>query len=183
MSYRSNQRPLAASLVVLGILGRLLPHPPNFAPVDAVCLFAGARMRRWAAFLLPLAVMTITDTALAVFFGVPYSLRGQAVVYAALMLNVVIGRSLLGTSSALRVGAAASLCSLQFFLTTNFAVWTASRIFPHTGSGLLACYVAGLPFLGRTLASDLVFSAVLFGLYGWLSRTFYAQDPALVEQR
>src|SRR5690242_19923633 len=128
----TKQRSLAASLVVLGILGRLLPHPPNFAPLDAVCLFSGARMRRWAAFLLPLAVMIISDAALAAFFGVPYSMRGQAVVYAALMLNVVIGRSLLGSNSALRVGAAATLCSLQFFLTTNFAVWTASRIYPHT---------------------------------------------------
>jgi hypothetical protein len=31
--------------------------------------------------------------------------------------------------------------------------------------------VAAIPFFGWTLASDVLYTAVLFGLYAWLSRT------------
>jgi hypothetical protein len=41
---------------------------------------------------------------------------------------------------------------------------------------LLSCYVAAIPFFGRTLASDLIFTAVMFGLYAWLSRTVAARE-------
>ncbi|MGB5288418.1 MAG: DUF6580 family putative transport protein, partial [Ignavibacteriaceae bacterium] len=35
---------------------RLIPHPPNFAPIAAIALFGGAYFnKRWAAFLVPLA--------------------------------------------------------------------------------------------------------------------------------
>jgi len=183
MQLTSHRRSLAASLVVLGIFGRLLPHPPNFTPVDAVCLFAGARLKRWQAFLTPLVVMAITDALLTAFVGLPFSLKGRLVVYASLLLNVVIGRRLRTSQGSLRVGVATVAGSLQFFLLTNFGVWLGSRVYPQTGAGLVSCYVAGLPFLGRTLAGDLLFSAVLFGVYSWLSRTFYAKNPAFVEQR
>ena len=35
------QRPLALGLTLSGILLRLIPHLPNFAPVGGVSLFAG----------------------------------------------------------------------------------------------------------------------------------------------
>jgi hypothetical protein len=167
----------STSLVVLGIFGRLLPHPPNFTPVDAVCLFSGAQLRLWQAFLTPLVVMAVTDGILTVFGGLPFSLKGRAIVYASLLLNVVIGRAMLSASrSALRIGVATALCSAQFYLLTNFGVWWGSHLYPQTAAGLAACYAAGLPFLGRTLAGDLLFSALVFGL-------FHAQNRALVEQR
>jgi len=36
---------------------------------------------------------------------------------------------------------------------------------------LAACYTAAIPFYGRTLAADLLYSAALFGLYAILSRS------------
>jgi hypothetical protein len=36
-----------------------------------------------------------------------------------------------------------------------------------TLSGLLACYTAAIPFFGYTLAGDLAFSLVLFGVWEW----------------
>ena len=47
-----------------------LPHPPNFAPVGATSLFAGARLPVWQAYLVPLALMAITDPIVASFYGV-----------------------------------------------------------------------------------------------------------------
>ena len=65
MTQNSNWRPVALSLTVLGAIVRLLPHPPNFAPVGATSLFAGARLPVWQAYLVPLALMAITDPIVA----------------------------------------------------------------------------------------------------------------------
>jgi hypothetical protein len=72
--------------------------------------------------------------------------------------------------TAMRVGAAAFLCSAQFFVLTNFFLWVEGgfthSVFHKPGvAGLIATYAMGLPFWGRTLAGDLLFSAVLFAAY------------------
>jgi hypothetical protein len=64
------------------------------------------------------------------------------------------------------------LSSVQFFLITNFGAWLGMpQLYSRSLAGLGNCYVAAIPFFGRTLASDLVYSAALFGLHAWLSRT------------
>lgn len=50
--------------------------------------------------------------------------------------------------------------SFTFFLLSNLGVWW--YYFPHTGEGLLRCYLLALPFYRNTFISDLVFG------YGWL---------------
>ena len=44
-------------------------------------------------------------------------------------------------------------------------------MYPHTPAGLLQAYTVGIPFFWRTLASDLMYSGLFFGLHAWLSRT------------
>lgn len=67
-----NLRPIALSLIVVGAITRLLPHPGNFAPVGSTSLFAGARLRGWQAYLVPLILMAVTDPIRATFYGVPW---------------------------------------------------------------------------------------------------------------
>jgi hypothetical protein len=91
-------------------------------------------------------------------------------IYFSFLISVWIGRRLQSTESPLRIGAACLLCSVQFFLLSNFGTWMGS-FYPHTWSGLALCYTEAIPFFGRTLASDLFYSGVLFGLHAWLSRS------------
>ena len=156
-------RPLAIGLMVLGALIRVTQHW-NFAPVGALSLFGGARLRGWQAFLLPLVLMAATDPLLG-----GYSVA-TPLVYASFLINVWIGSRLRQTENPLAIGAAALAGSLQFFLITNFAAFVGFNTYSHTWTGLVSCYVAGIPFFGRTLASDVFYSAVLFGLHAWLSR-------------
>ena len=61
--------------------------------------------------------------------------------------------------------------SVQFYLITNFPSWlSADSLYPHTWNGLIECYVAALPFFGRTLMADVFYSGVLFSAYALLSR-------------
>ena len=67
--------PLALSgLIVLAALSRLLPHPPNFSPVEAIALFGGAYFasRQWA-LVVPLLAMLLSDLALGALHGDSYA--------------------------------------------------------------------------------------------------------------
>jgi len=169
-----NIRPLAIGLMILAGLVRVIQNV-NFAPVGALSLFCGARMRGWQAYLLPLALMAVTDP----FLG-GYS-AATPLIYASFVINVWIGTRLRKTESPLWIGSAAVAGSVQFFLLTNFAWLTASSMYPHTLAGVMLCYRAGLPFFGRTLASDIVYSGVLFGLHAWLSRTVARSERVAVQ--
>jgi hypothetical protein len=176
----ANWRPVALSLTVLGAVARLIPHPPNFAPVGATSLFAGARLPRWQAYLVPLALMAITDPILSAFYGVqPYTVY-SLFVYASFLIAVWLGRRLRNTESISRIAAVTVLNSIQFFLITNFGSWLWWDLYPRTAAGLARCYVSAIPFFGWTLASDILYTGVLFGLYAWLSRTVATGERAPV---
>jgi Family of unknown function (DUF6580) len=167
-------RPLAIALLVVGAFIRVIQHW-NFAPVGALSLFAGARLRGWQAWVLPLALMAITDPLLG-----GYSVA-TPLVYASFLVNVWIGTRLRQSENPLWIGSAAVAGAVQFFLLTNFAPLAESTLYPHTWEGIVACYTAGVPFFWRTLASDLLYSGVLFGLHAWLSRTVARSERVAVQ--
>jgi hypothetical protein len=162
---------LALLLVGFGVVCRVAPHPWNFAPIGAIALFGGATFTdRRAAFLVPLAAMFAGDTLLELFTGHGYHSL-MPVLYATYALIALLGMSLREhRQSPLHIGGASIIGATIFFVISNAAVWTISTIYPKTAAGLAACYVAGLPYFGRTIASDLLFSAILFGSYGLAAR-------------
>jgi hypothetical protein len=161
---------LMAGLVFGAAALRLLPHPPNFTPIAAIALFGGAQFerKRWA-FAVPLAAMALSDAVLRVLFGWGF----DPVVYAAFALIVCLGFLLRNKRTAPLPVAGASLAAATiFYLTTNFAVWAASGMYSKTLAGLVTCYVAAIPFFGPTVAGDLFYSAVLFGGFALVQKSF-----------
>lgn len=150
---------LAVVLFVVAVVGRLIPHPPNVAPVTAIALFGGAVLSPRLRVVVPLAAMVASDliigthslswvvwftfTAIALYGG--YVLRGR------MQSMVVVGSSL--------------LASLFFFIVTNFAVWAEGRLYERTWGGLIECYVMAIPFLRNTLIGDVMYAGLLFGAY------------------
>jgi len=59
-------------------------------------------------------------------------------------------------------------------------VWVAFTTYPKSLAGLIACYVAAVPFFWNTLAGDALYAALLFGGYaladGLLSQNRGAQE-------
>jgi len=176
MIKNSNWRPVALALTTLGAIARLLPHPPNFAPVGSMSLFAGARLPVWQAYLIPIALMAVTDPILGAFYGYPAYSKFQLFSYISFLISVWLGRYLRGTESVPKIASFALLNSMQFFLLTNFGSWLWFQAYPRTAAGLADCYVAAIPFFGWTIAGDLVYTGVLFGLHAWLSRTVAVQE-------
>jgi hypothetical protein len=160
---------VVAVLVGLGIVARLIPHAPNFTPVAASALFAASVLRvRALSLLVPLLAMLLGDAVLGF-----YDWRVMAIVYGALALPACaacLSSRLRGSRALVPVMLSSSLA---FFLITNFAVWAFSSLYAPDASGLIACYVAALPFLKYTIAGDLVWAGALFGSF-WLLQNIVA---------
>ena len=150
-------------LILLAAASRLLPHPPNFAPVAAIGLFAGATLDRRAAWLVPFAALILSDAFLGFYH--PASMLLNYLGFAACL---AIGAALLGKQrGAGRIAVAGISSAVAFFVLSNLGVWLAGY-YPPTLAGLSECYVAAIPFFRNTLVSDLLFSAALFGGYALL---------------
>jgi hypothetical protein len=166
---------IIVGLIVAAAAARLIPHPPNFTPVGAMALFAGATLadRRWA-MLMPLAALFLSDLVLG-------SHSTLLFVYGAFVLITLLGRTLMNhRRSPLRIGGASLAASVLFFTVTNFGSWISYDWYAATPEGLLACYTAAIPFFGNTVAGDLVYSAALFGGLALIETLAYAKQPAPV---
>lgn len=172
-----------AGLILLAALTRVLPHPPNFSPVEAVALFGGAYFaRRTWAIAVPLLAMLASDVALAAMMGGVYMnhLFGgmQWLVYGCILLSTLLGFGLRGRVSGARVLGFSLAGSVLFFVVTNFGVWVGDPSYPKNAAGLVACYVAAIPFFQWTLLGTLFYAALLFGGFALLRR----KVPALRAQ-
>ena len=159
---------MLAGMILIAALSRLLPHPPNFSPVEAMALFGGAHFanRAWAV-AVPLVAMVLSDLALAAIMGGSYLsyMAGMSfwAVYLCIALSTAMGFGLRGKAGAARVLGYSLAGSVLFFVVTNFTTWLGSTMYPQTGAGLVAAYVAGLPFFQWTVLGTLFYAALLFG--------------------
>ncbi|HET6325286.1 MAG TPA: DUF6580 family putative transport protein [Planctomycetaceae bacterium] len=172
---------------------RLLTFEWNVVPIAALALFCGAHFRnRSLAFAIPLLSMLLGDVLLAIETRNSNLYLFHTLmpfVYGCYVLSVAMGMGLRSywdrleqagfnrTDSKLdrirkysgfwtRVVPIASFTvagSILFFIVTNFGVWWLSDIYPKNAHGLLACYLAAVPFFRGTLCGDLIGSAILFG--------------------
>ena len=146
-------------LVMFLVASRVVPHPPNFTPVLAVAIFAPYFFREWAvAVSVPLVAMVLADLIIGMH---SYMLWVYGVVAASTLISYILRYT---GSHLFRVGALALGSCLIFFLVTNFGVWFGSGFYPKTTEGLIACYIAALPFFGNTLVSTVAFSGLFYGL-------------------
>ena len=133
------------SLLVLAVITRLLPHPPNVTPITAIALFGGCNIKdKNLAFVLPLLCMFLTDLFLGFHIIMPF-------VYLSFMCISYIGINSEKITNGTIFGS-----SLLFFLVTNFGVWFFG--YPNTLAGLVSCYTLALPFFVNTIIGDLFFT-------------------------
>ncbi|HEX7356472.1 MAG TPA: DUF6580 family putative transport protein [Ignavibacteriaceae bacterium] len=138
---------------------RLLPHPPNFAPIAAMALFGGAYFNKKSlAFVIPLVAMFLTDAIIG-FYSYAW------MVYISFALIVLVGIVMLKKVSVKNLIFASLTASVSFFAITNFGVWALGTLYPKTPAGLMESYIAAIPFFQNALIGDLFFVGVMFGVY------------------
>ncbi|MDT3696108.1 MAG: DUF6580 family putative transport protein [Ignavibacterium sp.] len=146
-------------MISIAAFVRLLPHPPNFAPIAAMALFGGAHYNKKAfAFAIPLLAILFTDAIIGFY---PFAF----IVYISLAVIVLLGVVMLKKVSVKNVLLASLTASVSFFVITNFGVWALGTLYPRTAAGLMESYIAAIPFFQNSLIGDLFFSGVMFGVY------------------
>lgn len=158
-----NKRILAViAIIFTAAFLRLIPHAPNFSPIGAIAIFGGAFLnRKYLAFLIPFLALFISDIFLG-FYG-----QGMLVTYGAFACSIYIGSLLRNRLTWYHVAFASISSSVIFFLITNFVFFypVSLGLYTHDLSGLINCYMAGIPFFQNTFISDLIFSVLLFGSF------------------
>ena len=168
MKNRMSETLVLVGWMVAAAMTRLIPHPANFTPIAAIALFGGAHFRSTrAALAVALGAMLLSDAGLELLSGRGF--HDQMLwVYGSFAATVWIGSFLRNRRKVLPVLASSLAASSLFFLVTNFGVWASSGLYPRNEMGLVNCFVAAIPFFGRTMAGDLLFAGVLFGGYAWV---------------
>lgn len=166
-------RPALAVLVVaLAVVWRVvradLGAPPNLELITAATFFAAVILRHRAAVLVPFAAAAVSDALLGNTSILLFTWTAWAVIgLGALLVRRTTGWRRLGAALGLGVGG-----SVWFFLWTNFGVWLQGRgAFYAPGlDGLLASYVAGLPFFRTMLLGNLVLVPLAAGAAALVER-------------
>lgn len=146
----------------LAILGRLLPHIPNLAPLTAVSLVSGSKFNLATSLLIIFPGLLVSDY----FLGF-YDWRVMLSVYASYLLIMLIGKWLKPTVSVTNLLTATLAASLTFFIITNLAVWVTSPAYSKDLTGLLQCFTMALPFFRNSLLGDIGYGSVLYALHHW----------------
>ena len=142
-------------ILFLLVLGRLIPHPPNFTPILAAAIIAPYMMdNKWISLSIPLLAMIITDF----FIGFHSSILW---VYGAIAISTLLSDYIRRFNKYyLQLGAMALISSILFFLITNFSVWLIWDFYPKSFEGLILCYIAGIPFFKNTLMSTILYTGL-----------------------
>ncbi|MBP1651912.1 MAG: hypothetical protein H6Q26_2069 [Bacteroidetes bacterium] len=171
---------MIAVLIFLAIISRVITNNLqlwNFNAIGAAALFGGMMIRnKPLAYLLPVLTLFLSDLFLQFFTNVQTfygAYIGQLFfVYGAFLFITWIATRI-KKADALTILIASIGSGVVFFMITNLGTFLTTNLYPHTLSGLIACYAAGIPFYkeGDLFSSfalngilgNVFFSAVLFG--------------------
>lgn len=139
---------LIIGFLLLAVVVRLIPHPPNFTPIIALALFGSTNFKnKWLGLSLPIIAMGISDLYLG-FYSISMWVYGSFFLI-----------SILGTYWKKIKVTNVLTSSVIFFIITNFGVWLGG--YPKTIEGFLLCYTMAIPFFINSIIGDLFFSYLL----------------------
>ena len=135
-------------LVILALCTRLLPHPPNFAPITGIALFTGHHfVNKRLALFIPIFCMFVTDLYLGIHSLMP-------IIYLSFVMISLLGFRAKSISLGTVVGA-----SSLFFILSNLGVWY--FYYPPNWDGFISCFILAIPFFVNSLMGDLFYTSVL----------------------
>ncbi len=152
-------------VIFLAVVLRLLPHPPNVAPIASLALFGGCYLNKRYALFVPLVAMLISDY----FLGFHNTML---FVYGSFLLTGLFGIWVRKRKTVKNVIGVSLFSSLLFYLITNLGVWVVGGLYPKTLPGFLQSYYFAIPFFRNTIIGDLFYTGLFFGGYELILRVF-----------
>jgi len=149
--------------ILVGIGGRILPHPTNVSPLTNLSLFMGMHWRWKRGFFVVSLCHLLSDFLLFLIKDYPFCGSWSIFTYSSILGMVGMG-SLIHTTNLKTIYFYVFSSSMGFWLWTNFGVWLMDNVYAKDFSGLLACYQLALPFLRNSLLGDFLWMMVIFGL-------------------
>jgi hypothetical protein len=135
-------------LVILALCTRLLPHPPNFAPITGIALFTGHHfVNKRLALFIPIFCMFVTDLYLGIHSLIP-------IIYLSFVIISMLGFR----AKSISLGTVVVASSL-FFILSNLGVWY--FYYPLNWAGFISCFILAIPFFVNSLMGDLFYTSVL----------------------
>jgi hypothetical protein len=155
---------LAVFLIAAAATYRLVGHPYNVAPIDAIFLLSALYLPRRGAvvWVFPFAAVILSDALVYYQWDGSFIRFARLIDYAAFALIGVLGLWAKRRGVGARI-AAVFVAPVIFFLVSNFGVWLvadygSAALYSRDLDGLLSCYLAGLPFFKATMIGDLMFA-------------------------
>lgn len=180
---------IALVLILVGITARFIflidgeSILPNFSPIGAIAIFGAAYLKGAQRFIIPLGVYWVSDLLLNNLVYSEYYETFQLIpnfwIYGAFILAGIVAYFLLKQKSVIRLVGASVSAAVLFFVITNFGVWAGGTMYPMNSGGLMACYIAGIPFFWNTIIGNLFYGFVLFGAYEWFTERSFISLPLL----
>ena len=129
---------------------RFIPHPPNFTSLLALSFYVPAVL---GLRFIPALIISFVITDLFIgFHGLAFFTWGSVIFIG------LISKFFLSDTKKRIFGSLLGV--LIFFIITNFGVWSLGS-YEYSINGLITCYTLALPFLGNTLVSTIIFSAMI----------------------
>ncbi|CAN5382743.1 hypothetical protein BH09VER1_BH09VER1_07080 [soil metagenome] len=183
--YSTSQVVAVAAVILAVALLRVafalrLPEWSNFSPLMAMAFCGGLFLPGVMAWVLPLAVLLLSNIGLNLALGYDVVSVGQLAVWACFAVGVGAGRWLAQKES---FGGWAFLGAilgdaLLFYVVTNTVSWFSMPVYARTAAGWVQALTTGLPqyaptwiFFRNSLVSDFLFVGLILGVRAMALRT------------
>lgn len=167
------------SLIVFAAFSRVIPHPANFSPLGAIALFGAAYFKRsWQSLVIPILTVWLSDLFInniiykAYYPTFTFFYDGFLWTYMSYVLIGLYGMLVLKKIDLKRIITGITGATAIFFFVSNIGCWAGNTNYSQTFSGLVDCYIAGIPYLSGTILGDVCYGIVLFGGFSLAQHQF-----------
>ena len=140
------------------VLSRMITDIPNFTATIALVMFTGYLIQnRLLSILIILTSQVVSDLYLGIYSSMIF-------VYAAYISIVLLSPIIMNKINTKSVIFSSIISPSIFFIISNFGVWLTGSMYTFNLSGLITCYVAGIPFFDESLISTILFALTIFSI-------------------
>jgi len=151
-------------LFVLLVLSRMITDIPNFTATIALVMFTGYLIQNR---LLSILVILISQIVSDLYLGI-YS--SMIFVYAAYISIALLSPIMMKKMNTKSIVLSSIVSPSIFFIVSNFGVWLMGSMYTFNLSGLIACYIAGIPFFDESLISTVLFALTIFSIMKFIPK-------------